>query len=118
MMNTIEKGRLGEAAVVKWFVEHGYEIYSPLFGNTSNDLVVAQDGTLYRVEIKCSGKKSNFGSYEVQLRSSRPNRTGTVIKKFDGNKSDLLAVYLIHDDKVVILESKLYDGRTSVNLIP
>lgn len=115
-MNTIQIGRIGEAAIVSEFVKQGYDIYMPLFGNADFDLVVAKDKALYRVEVKSSGYEKYPGKYEVQLRSVRHNTTETKTKKFDSSRSDLLAIYIIPTDRVVILNSAEYDGRTSLTI--
>lgn len=114
-MNTVEFGRLGEAAVLKHFVSEGYEIFSPLFGNTSIDLIVIKEGKVFRVEVKTT-KFAKGSSYEVQLRSSRPNRTGTTIRKFDGNRCDLLAIYVEPEDRVIVKTAKDLDGRSTISI--
>lgn len=115
-MNTIDTGRIGEAAIINEFVKQGYDIYMPIFGNADFDMVVAKDGVTSRVEVKTSAYEKYPGKYEVQLRSVRPNRTTNVIKKFDGTRSDILAVYLVPTARVVLLNSMDYDGRTTVTL--
>jgi len=113
-MNTIEKGRRGEAAIIAEFVNRDYDIYMPIFGNADFDMIVAKDGRTYRVEVKTSAYEVRPNKYEVQLRSVRPNKTENRIKKFDASRSDLLAIYIIPTNRVVVLDSKDYDGRTSV----
>lgn len=115
-MNTIETGRIGEAAIINEFVKQGYDVYMPIFGNADFDMVVAKDSVTSRVEVKTSAYEKTPGKYEVQLRSVRPNRTTNTVKKFDGTKSDILAVYIVPTSRVVLLNSVDYHGRTSVNL--
>lgn len=113
-MQTGELGRLGEAKIVAHLVAQGYEVYSPLFGNTSCDLIVLRDNTIFRVECKSTGTSRN-GKYEVQLRSTRHNKTKNTVRKFDGTKSDILAIYLEPEDTVHLLKSLDYDGRSTVS---
>lgn len=109
---TSQYGRIGEAAVISFFVKNGYEVFAPFLGNASADLVVLRDGKVERVEVKTTSKRSGRG-YEVQLRSMRYNNTQTKINKFDASKSDLLAVYIYPEDHVQILASKDYNGRST-----
>jgi hypothetical protein len=113
-MNTIQAGRLGEAAIAAEFVRRGYDVYMPIFGNADFDMIASKDGILSRVEVKCCSYERYPGKYEVQLKSVRPNRTKNTIKVFDGSRSDLLAIYLPPVNKVVILNSADYNGRNSV----
>lgn len=109
--DTSQVGRIGESAIVAYLVKNGYEVYHPLFGNTSCDLVVIKDSLLYRVECKASNVMKG-SACEVGLRQTRLE----INKKFDASKSDLIACYLEPLDKVVILKSSDYDGRSTVNL--
>lgn len=113
-MNTIEAGRIGEAAIVSHFVKLGYDVYMPTFGNGKSDLIVTKEDELKRVEVKCSSYERYPGKYEVQLKSVRHNKTQNTIKPFDASKSDFLAVYLPPVDKVVVVDSKEYDGRSTM----
>lgn len=112
MKDTSQLGRIGESSIVSYFVRQGYEVFHPLFGNTSCDLMVMKDSVISRVECKYSNALKVGGAVEVGLRS---NRLG-INKMFDSSKSDLLACYLEPYDKVVILQSKDYSGRSTVNL--
>lgn len=113
-MSTIHTGRIGEAAIIAEFVEQGFDIYCPIFGNADFDLVVAREGQVLRVEVKTTAYEKFPNKYEVQLRSVRHNTKTTVTKKFDGKKSDILAIYIIPTKRVVFLDSMQYDGRNSV----
>ncbi|MCA1841497.1 MAG: hypothetical protein LC723_14490 [Actinobacteria bacterium] len=117
-MDTVETGRCGEAKIVAHLVVNGYEVYSPLFGNTSCDLIVLKDSKIYRVECKTTAFTRESGRYEVQLRSVRHNKTKNTVHKFDASKSDLLAIYIAPEDRVIILNSIDYDGRSTVSFEP
>jgi hypothetical protein len=114
-MDTGERGRIGEASIIKFFVEQGYSVFMPMFGNAPCDLIVTLNNEISRVEVKATGYLKDK-SYVVQLRSMRYNNTQTVSKKFDGSKSDLLAVYIVPEDRVVLFESKELDGRSTLSV--
>lgn len=103
-MNTVRQGNLGVLAAAKYFAVEGYEVFSPMMENSSCDLIVIKDGVTQRVEVK-STRTGSSKSWQVQIRQIRPNRTGNKIKKFDGAKSDLLAVYIVPEDRVVVIPS-------------
>jgi len=72
------------------------------------DLIVTKDGIkLERVEVKCTKRrtKSNSG-WEVQIKSVRPNRTKSIIRKFDSTRSDMLVVYIEPLDRIVVYNSE------------
>jgi hypothetical protein len=114
-MNTTEQGRIGEAAIVAELVKQGYEVYHPMFGNTSCDLVVIKDSVISRVECKTATTFTGTG-YVASLRQVRYNRSEVVYNKFKAVNSDILAVYIVPLDEVHILNSIDYDDRTSVTL--
>lgn len=116
MTTTIEKGRIGESAATFYFTQNGYEVYLPVFGNTGADLVVSKDGILYRVEVKSTSFKLPSGKYKVALRQIRPNRTGNTIKKFNGNSSDLLFIYVEPENRSLVLDSKNLHDRSSIDV--
>lgn len=114
-MNTITKGRIGEAAVVAHFIKNEYEVFLPAFGNSTIDLIIYKNEIYSRVEVKtCSNLIGD--SYQVLLRSVRHNTTSSTIKKFDGKASDILAVYLVDEDRIVSFNSIELDGRSTINI--
>lgn len=115
-MSTLQQGRRGEAAIAAHFVKQGYDIYMPTFGNACADMIICKDGKIQRVEVKTTANETPSGKYLVALRSIRPNRTGNTIHKFDSAKSDLLAVFVEPEDRVVVLSSTDLDGRSSVTV--
>lgn len=115
-MDTVDQGRIGEAAIVSYFVQNGFDVFLPQFGNTACDLIVLKDNEVSRVECKSTRSKTSSGKYEVQLRQTRNNKTSSNVKKFNADNSEILAIYIVPENKVIILDSKDYDGRTSVNV--
>lgn len=117
-MSTIDIGRLGEAKIIAHLVSEGYEVYSPLFGNTSCDLIVIKDGEVARVECKTTSKLNRYGTYTLMLRKTRHNRTKNTITSFDASKCEILACYIAPEDRIVLLNAKEYDGRSTINFQP
>ena len=116
-MTTVWRGGVGLVSIAKHFVLDGYEVFTPLTDNTSCDLVVIKDGMTQRVECKSTQAESvNKKSWLVSIRQIRPNRTTNIIKHFDKTKSDLLAIYIIPEDRVVILRSSGVTVRSGLTI--
>lgn len=111
----MKNGALGEIAVMKHFAALGYEVYHPITENATCDLIVAKAGMLYRVEVKSTTRKCATG-HTVELRRVRANKTKNTIHLFDTTRSDFLAVYVVHEDRVVVLESAKIKARGSITV--
>ena len=69
----LKAGGLGEIAVMKRFIQDGYEVYSSVNDNSTYDLLVVKDAKLHKVEVKSTASKIN-GRYIVQLKSLQNKR--------------------------------------------
>lgn len=116
VMSSVDQGRVGESATVAYFVKEGYEVFLPMFGNASCDLIVVKDGKISRVECKSTSVRTPSGKWIAQLRQVRSNKTSNNIKKFDANNSELLAIYIVDEDRVVVLDSLLVHGNSTVTV--
>ena len=110
-MNTTDAGRLGEAKTIVELIKHGWYPFVDQSGKCPVDLLAWKDGKLISVQVKTTEVKGDYG-YIVQIGSIRPNRTGNVIKKFDPNSCDYLAVYVVPTDTLYFLKSiEITSGR-------
>ena len=48
-------GNIGEAKAISWLVEHGISVSIPFGDNERYDLVIDNNGSLERVQVKTSG---------------------------------------------------------------
>lgn len=112
-MNTTDQGRLGEAKVSAYLVEQGWYVFVDISGKCPVDLIAWKDGETKRIQVK-STSYQQYGSWTAQIKSVRPNRTGNGIKQYDNAVSDWLAVYIVPEDKVVILESSEITAKNSL----
>ncbi len=102
-------GTIGEAKVLTYFVERGYNVFTQFDGKAPFDLVIYKEGTLKRVSVKSTAYCNLARTpkcWTVELKSTRLNRTKTVIRKFDNSTCDLLAVYIQPEDRVEVFDSK------------
>lgn len=114
---TDQKGFLGEVKVIAYFVERGYDIFTSLSGKSAFDIIAYKDSKLIRVSIKATtsiDKSSPCKSYRVQL----GQHVHTTKKPFDNTSCDVLAVYIIPEDRIVLIESNTIKAKYQINIKP
>jgi hypothetical protein len=111
-MNRKTKGRLAEAKVFAYLIEHEYEVYLPFSNNSKYDAIAIKEGILKRISIKFSSVKKPSGSWIVEMRQIYRGNNVINIDKFENSTCDLIAVYLGPIDKVVIVEASMANGRS------
>lgn len=116
-MHSVEKGRVAEAKTVAVLISQRIEVFLPAFGNGTCDLIAVVNGQLVRVEVKYSSSFEGK-SYSIGLRQIRFNRSELVAKKYNANKSDVLAAYLATLDKVIFLSSISLHDKSEVVIHP
>lgn len=119
MLDRKTKGMLGEAAAVKHFVKEGYEVFLPFADNGEIDFVVRKNGQLQTVSVKATSsywtvKSTQQIRYRVNLRTTSRSAVGYSEKLFKG--ADLLAVYILPLDKLVVLDGSSLVGRSEVSV--
>lgn len=93
-MDRKTKGRLAEAKVFAYLIEHGYEVYIPLSNNSKYDALSVKDGVVKRVSIKFTSVKKPSGSWMVEMRQIYRGNKVIKIDKFDNGTCDIIAVYI------------------------
>lgn len=79
-------------------------------------MVVMKDGKLMRVEVKATSATTKAGDFMVSLRRIRNNSKHYTIHKFDGKCCDILAVYIVPENRVVLLDPIKLDGKTCTTI--
>lgn len=115
-MFSCDYGRLGELKVAAYFTSLGYPVFTQVSGGSPYDLVVEINGELKRVEVKTTRTKSNSGKYVVQIKSVRINKGRNKINGFNNSKCDILAIYIIPKDKVILIDSKEIKSNSSLTV--
>lgn len=103
-LDTNAKGSIGELEIAAELMRRGYAIYFPLGSKVSFDLVAVKDNKLFRVSCKATAAVGPSGGYRVELRSIRVRRSGNQIRKFSSRCCDILAVYIIPEDRVALID--------------
>jgi len=100
-MNTNLQGNIGEAKVLAYFISEGYTVYLPFGTASKNDMIVEKDNVIKRVSVKTANTKTKSGKYRVRIRQGKLNKQTA----FDSASTDMLAIYVIPEDKVVLKTS-------------
>lgn len=111
-MDTNTKGNLGEAKALHYFISNGYEVYLPFGTATKCDMVVIKDSISHRVSVKATTRKTKSGKYTVKICQSKMNED----KPFDNKTSDFLFIYIIPEDRIILLESKNINKKTEITV--
>lgn len=109
-------GAIGEAKVIALLTEQKYHVFTQVTGKAPFDLVAYKEGKLYRVSVKTVMKRGKRGAFVVQLKSVRSNRTGNKIIGFDNNSCDILAIYLVEDDEVILMSSSDVKAKSALSI--
>jgi hypothetical protein len=97
-MNTNLQGNIGEAKVMNYFIENGYTVYLPFGTASKNDMIIEKDNIIERVSVKTSNTKNKSGNYKVRIRQGKLNKQ----IPFDKNSCEILAIYILPEDKIVL----------------
>lgn len=106
MDNKTKLSSLGEAKVIAEFISRGHDVYTQFSGKGPFDLIVHKEGVLKRVEVKSTSNRTLHDTgWRVQIRKIRSNKKNNKIYKFNPDNSDLLAIYIVPLEVVVIFNS-------------
>lgn len=112
----MKQGSLGEIAVQKEFIKLGIEVYSPITDNTSYDMLVNNKGKILKVEVKSTSRFVE-GAYRVGIRRVRSNKKENKVYNFDNESVDILAVYVIPEDKVILYKASDLKVKTEIKIM-
>lgn len=101
-MKPKEKGDIAASYAIHYFMTHGYEVCLPIGDKRPYDLVVEQNGRLYRVQVKYAGYYIGAGTHKAALRTMGGNQTYHTAKKYLDTDFDLLFVYVANGRTFVI----------------
>lgn len=116
--NTKKQGDVGLGIAIAYFCKEGFNVSIPLTDSQEYDLVVENDGNLKKVQVKTTSFKTEYGIYQVMLKTCGGNKSSNTIKNFDPEKVDLLFVvnelneqYLIPTFKEMPVTSLNLNGK-------
>ena len=86
-----KQGNVGLAYAIAYYSKLGYTISIPLTDSQDYDIIVDTGNTLLKVQVKTTTCRRGSGNYQLNLKVSGGNRSGTgKVKTFDLNKCDLI----------------------------
>ena len=100
-MNTNLQGNIGESKALAYLIEQGYSVYLPFGTASKNDMIIEKDNVLKRISVKTANSKTVSGKYRVRIRQGKLNKQ----IPFDKNASDILLIYVIPEDRFVMMNS-------------
>lgn len=113
--HTLTLGKIGELEVSKKFIEHGYNVYTPLVDvGDGIDLVVSNGNGFKTVQVKSSteSKINNSGICETTAftvcQNVRHIHEGTYTQtkeKYSPEKVNYIALYSAYDDETYLIEN-------------
>ena len=115
-MDRRQKGILGEAKVLLYFIEKGYEIFLPYSDGTPFDLIITKDNKIYRVSVKYTSRATST-SWIVSLKNvSRRKDNAIALKKFDNTECDLVAIYNGIENKILVLDALKIQTKIEISV--
>lgn len=86
-----KQGNVGLAYAIAYYSKLGYTISIPLTDSQDYDVIVDTGNTLLKVQVKTTTCEKDNGNYQLNLKVSGGNQSGTgKVKTFDQNKCDLI----------------------------
>lgn len=85
------KGKAGLAVAIGYYGSIGYTVNVPLNDTQDYDLIIDDGNTLKKVQVRCTGAMTKYGSYTVSLRSCG-GTNGSVYSYFIDTNVDILFV--------------------------
>lgn len=110
-------GSLAEMKVITDLTLNKWHIFNQVSGKAPFDIVAYKDGQLKKISIKSCNKEPNGkGKYTVEIGRVRSNKSENTIHLFDKTESDILAVYIVKEDRIVYIDSFLIENGRQINI--
>jgi hypothetical protein len=131
LMNSKDKGNIGEAIVLGEFVKRNIQVSIPFGDNARYDLVADFNGKLNKIQVKyCNQKITENNSISCPCSSSKNHTTNKCLSSYE-NDVDYIAFYLVEWNypllvpisvigtrkTMVFRKTKPLNNQSNVNLI-
>ncbi len=93
-----KQGDIGEARAIYEYTKLGYGVSRTIFDSMKYDLIVDILGTLYKVQVKTTKHKSEYGVYRATLKVSGGNRSTYTTRKREDSDYDIL--FILSDNNI------------------
>jgi hypothetical protein len=110
-----KQGDIGEARAIYEYTRLGYGVSRTVFDSMKYDLIIDIDGQLYRVQVKTTSYKSNYGVYQVALSTSGGNQSFNKSRPRQDSDYDILFVMADNGDCWSVPVSE-FEARNTLNM--
>lgn len=109
-----EKGNTSLGIAIAYYASNGYTVSIPLNDTQDYDLIVDRDNLIKRVQVKSTGCKTKYGSYQVALKSCGGTKGETYKTVIDTSIDELFIV--TEDIGLYILPIEELKNKSTLNI--
>ncbi len=114
--NSKKQGDIGLVLAIAWFEMNDYPVSIPLTDSQDYDLIIDMSGSLKKVQVRTTYNQRKSGSYEVNLRVTGGNRSGTgQVKRFIDTDVDYLFV-VVENGAMYFIPKSFITNRRGINV--
>lgn len=109
-----EKGNTSLGIAIAYYTSNGYTVSIPLNDTQDYDLIVDKDNILKKVQVKSTSCKTQYGNYQVALKSCGGTKGKTYKTVIETNVDELFI--LTEDLNMYILPIKEVVNKSTLNI--
>lgn len=109
-----EKGNSGLGMAIAYFSTNGYVVSIPLNDTQDYDLIIEKNNVIKTVQVKSTGCKTKYGTYQVALKSCGGTK-GKTYKTLINTKVDFLFI-LNENLEMYLIPKEIIKNTTTLNL--
>ena len=119
-MNVKAKGIITDCKIQLWFLEHGFNVSTPIGDNCRYDFIAdLGKGKLLRIQSKTGSRNRNKGCLTFQTCSNRSNRNIIERKNYSKDDIDYFATIDAENNQIYLVSIDEATGiQFSLRLIP
>ena len=106
-----EIGNASLGTAIGYFTNIGCTVSIPLNDTQDYDLLVDFDGDIKKVQVKGTSFKTNYGIYQVSLKSSGGTK-GKIYKTIKDTNVDLVFIATVNGDMYLIPKQEIKNSST------
>lgn len=109
------QGNFGLGKAIEYFTSKSIPVSIPLNDTQKYDLVVDIDNKLYRVSVKTSRNKNEYGTYDVLLKNCGGASGKSISRPFDNQSCDYVFI-VAGDDKMYFIPSHIITAKSGISV--
>jgi hypothetical protein len=111
-----EQGDMGELSAMDWLASKGAHIYVPLGHSPDIDVIATINGSVLRIEVKTSTRRTQAGRWDVMIATRGGNQSWNgLVKHFKPERCDYLFVH-VGDGRRWFIPSTVIESSTGLSL--